>query len=140
MSADKAVFYAKVFFLHMLHRGGEMDGQDITPEILLALGDILGDGAARGLPFNIQNLLGNWLMLIGQVLITFNAQQQYMENGPGQYYDLCHKNSGNLSPGYQENKSSRSDDLARRLEELEERLAHLEEILAPLCRYYNSER
>ena len=117
-----------------------MDGQDITPEILLALGDILGDGAARGLPFNIQNLLGNWLMLIGQALITFNAQQQYMENGPGQYYDLCHKNSGNLSPGYQENKSSRSDDLARRLEELEERLAHLEDILAPLCRYYNSER
>ena len=118
----------------MLHRGVKMDGQDIAPEILLALGDILGDAAARGMPFNIQNLAGNWLMLVGQALITFNAQQQYMENGPGQYYDLKHKNSGNISPGHEENKSSRSLDIEVRLVQMEERVENLERIIQEFTR------
>lgn len=110
-----------------------MDGQDISPEILLAIGDLLGDILARGLPFNIQNLLGNWMMLIGQVIITFNAQQQYMENGAGQCYDTCHKNSGNISPGKQENKSSRSiDTAADNIFALEARLIKLEDEIAEI--------
>ena len=115
-----------------------MDGQDFSPEILLALGDILGDIAARGLPFNIQNVLGNWLMLVGQALITFNAQQQYMENGPGQYYDLYHKNSGNLSAGQTENKSSRFME-SERLEDMEKRLAAREEFLETIYRILEKE-
>lgn len=125
-----------------------MDGQDISPEILLAIGDVLGDILARGLPFNIQNLLGNWIMLIGQVIITFNAQQQYMENGAGQYYDICHKNSGNISPGKQENKSSRlTDDTADKIGDsmamisgLEARLAKVENDLAEIRRLLDSDR
>lgn len=110
-----------------------MDGQDISPEILLAIGDVLGDILARGLPFNIQNLLGNWMMLIGQVIITFNAQQQFLENGAGQYYDICHKNSGNISPGKQENKSSRSIDTAEdSISALEARLARVENDIAEI--------
>lgn len=113
-----------------------MDGQDFSPEILLALGDILGDIAARGLPFNIQNVLGNWFMLVGQALITFNAQQQYMENGPGQYYDIKHKNSGNISPGQPENKSSRSFEIDARLEKIEERVENLERIIKEFTRLF----
>ena len=111
-----------------------MDGQDNSPELLLALGDILGNIAARGMPFNIQNVAANWLMLIGQALITFNAQQQYMENGPGQYYDLRHKNSGNISPGQAENKSSRSLDIEMRLAQMEERVENLERIMQEFMR------
>lgn len=113
---------------YIKNRGDLMDGQDLSPELLLGFGDIIGNVTARGLPFNVQNLLGNWLMLIGQAIITFNAQQQYMENGPGNFYDLRCKNIGNNASGHEENTSSRADEIAA----LESRIAFLEQKLTEI--------
>ena len=57
--------------------------QDIPPQLLLVIGELLGNIIAGNLPFNIQNVVGNWLQLVGQAIEVFNAQQQYYQGGPG---------------------------------------------------------
>ena len=50
---------------------------------------------AANLPFNVQNSVANWLMLVGQAMLVYNAQQQYFQTGPGRYYDIRNKNVTN---------------------------------------------
>ena len=56
---------------------------------------IIGINIANQIPFNIQNAVGNIFELLGQVIITFNAQQQYFQGGPGRYYNPIYRNSSN---------------------------------------------
>ena len=79
--------------------------QDLNPQLFSVIGQVVGMAISGNLPFNIQNAVGNWLMLVGQVIITFNAQQQYFQSGPGRYYDLKYKNVTNPFC-QQSNKSS----------------------------------
>ena len=72
-----------------------MDSQDLHPVAVITMGELIGNAMALDMPFNIQNLYGNWLMLAGQAMITFNAQQQFFENGPGNCYDRANRNIGN---------------------------------------------
>lgn len=76
-----------------------MDFQNVHPEAVIAAAEILGDLSALEMPFNVQNVLGNWLTLVGQAILTFNAQQQYFENGSGCFYGQCpqQKSSGNTA-------------------------------------------
>ena len=69
--------------------------QDLNPELFIIMGEILGNVVAGNIPFNVQNALGNWLQLVGQVILTYNAQQQYFQGGPGRYYDIRNKNVSN---------------------------------------------
>lgn len=69
--------------------------QDLNPQVLIALASILGINIASELPFNLQNSVGNFLELLGQVIITFNSQQQYFQGGPGRYYNPIYRNSAN---------------------------------------------
>lgn len=69
--------------------------QDINPQLLLVIGELLGNVMAGNLPFNVQNVIGNWLQLVGQAIEVFNAQQQYFQGGPGRYYNLRYKNVNN---------------------------------------------
>lgn len=69
--------------------------QDLNPNFFAFMADILGAVMAENLPFNVQNAIGNWLVLVGQVLITYNSQQQYFQAGPGRYYNLNFKNVDN---------------------------------------------
>ena len=69
--------------------------QDMNPELFAIIGEIIGQIAAGKMPFNVQNAIGNWLQLVGQVILTYNAQQQYLESGPGKYYDIKNKNIQN---------------------------------------------
>ncbi|SFD29435.1 hypothetical protein [Clostridium uliginosum] len=69
--------------------------QDLSPQLFALMSQILGLVMAENLPFNLQNAIGNWLELLGQVILTFNSQQQYFENGPGRYYNLKCKNVSN---------------------------------------------
>ena len=69
--------------------------QDINPQLFTIVTAIFGTVIAGNLPFNIQNAIGNWLELIGQSIITFNAQQQYFQGGPGRYYDPIYRNAAN---------------------------------------------
>jgi hypothetical protein len=47
------------------------------------------------IPFNIQNAVGNWLQLVGQVILTFNAQQQYFQGGSERYFNPKYYNVTN---------------------------------------------
>lgn len=69
--------------------------QDIPPQLVLVIGELLGNVIAGNLPFNIQNLVGNWLQLVGQAIEVFNAQQQYYQGGPGRYYNPIYRNAAN---------------------------------------------
>ena len=71
--------------------------QDVSPELLLWITEWVSNWGSLGLPFNVQNLLGNWLQLIGQIILVFNAQQQYWQEGPGAYYMRCSKTAKNDS-------------------------------------------
>lgn len=48
----------------------------LPPALLTALGTVLGFAALGRLDYNQQNTLGNWLMVIGQILETSAAQGQ----------------------------------------------------------------
>lgn len=69
--------------------------QDLHPQLFVLIGDIIGQIMAGEMPFNVQNAIGNWFELIGQVILTYSAQQQYFQNGPGRYYNRKYKNVGN---------------------------------------------
>ena len=89
--------------------------QDFNPQILNLITVLFGNIAARKMPFNVQNALGNWLQLLGQVIITFNAQQQYFQGGPGRIYSPIYRNAANpfcsnSSDEGQANVSSRKMD------------------------------
>lgn len=47
--------------------------QDVDPQLFILIGEILGNILSGRLPFNVQNALGNWLQLVGQVIETYNA-------------------------------------------------------------------
>ncbi len=63
--------------------------QGLHPETVLLTAELLGNLSALHMPFNVQNLIGNWLMLIGQAILVFNAQQQLQRNGVGGCYCPC---------------------------------------------------
>jgi len=89
--------------------------QSLNPELFTVIGEILGNIVAGSIPSNIQNSVGNWLELVGQVILTFNAQQQYFQSGPGRYFNnanynvanpFCNTTSTNTTP----NTSSSNDN------------------------------
>ena len=69
--------------------------QDLNPMLFIIIAQIIGDITASRIPFNVQNALGNWLQLIGQAILTYNAQQQYFQGGPGRYYNPIYRNASN---------------------------------------------
>lgn len=71
--------------------------QDAHPEGVLLLAELLGNISSYHMPFNVQNLIGNWLQLIGQIILVFNAQQQFWQSGPGHCYNRCNKNIDNTT-------------------------------------------
>lgn len=52
---------------------------NLDPLELTAIGCILGLVMSEGLDFNEQNTIGNFLELVGQVILTYNAQQETVE-------------------------------------------------------------
>ncbi len=81
--------------------------QDLNPELFVLIGELLGNAIAGNLPFNVQNALGNWFQLVGQAMLTFNAQQQYFQGGTGRYYNPKYKNVANPFCG--ENAASQAE-------------------------------
>lgn len=69
--------------------------QSVNPQLFAIVGQILGDIIAGNLPFNVQNAVGNWFELVGQVILTYNAQQQYFQGGPGRYFNPRYYNVSN---------------------------------------------
>lgn len=77
--------------------GADVPGgfQDLNPNLLNMIGCFAGAIVSSNLPFNMQNVIGNWLELAGQYIETYNAQQQYQQGGPGRYYSPMYKNVSN---------------------------------------------
>lgn len=71
--------------------------QSLHPELFVLIGELLGNIIAGNIPFNVQNVIGNWFELIGQAILVFNSQQQYFESGPGRYFDPKNFNISNPS-------------------------------------------
>ena len=69
--------------------------QDIDPMLFTVIGEVISNIMTGKLPTNVANAFGNWLQLVGQVIFTFNAQQQYSQSGPGRYYNKAYKNIAN---------------------------------------------
>ncbi|MDR5587282.1 MULTISPECIES: hypothetical protein [Clostridium] len=69
--------------------------QDLDPMLMLVIGELIANAISSKLPSSLLNAYGNWLQLVGQVIETFNAQQQYQQGGPGRYYNPEYKNVDN---------------------------------------------
>lgn len=69
--------------------------QDMDPQLLIIGTSLLGAILAGKMPFNVQNIVGNWLELLGQTILVFNCQQQYFQSGPGRVYSPIYRNSAN---------------------------------------------
>lgn len=90
---------------------GDIPGgfQSVDPQFFLITSELVANIVAGNIPFNVQNVIGNWLQLIGQVIETFNAQQQYMQSGPGRYYDIKNLNVNNPFCSWNQSSSGQSD-------------------------------
>lgn len=69
--------------------------QDIDPMLITVLGEVIGSILSGNMPTNVANAFGNWVQLIAQVIVMFNAQQQYSQAGPGRYYSPDYRNISN---------------------------------------------
>jgi len=83
-----------------------MDFQDVNPSAVVLFAVLYAEYLAENLPFNVQNVLGNVFELMAQVLLAYNAQQQYFEGGPGRYFSPEYRNVNNP---FCNNDSSSSD-------------------------------
>ena len=99
--------------------------QNLHPETVLLTAELLGNLSALQMPFNVQNLIGNWLVLIGQIFLVFNAQQQLWENGPGNCYSCQGKNSAVSQTSTAEEHTTRQD-MAAELTLLRQQVADLQ--------------
>lgn len=69
--------------------------QDASPGGIILATALLGTMLSEQMPFNIQNAVGNWLELLGQIILYFNSQQQYFQGGPGRLYNFVYRNVSN---------------------------------------------
>lgn len=74
---------------------GYNDFQGMDPQTFIVIAEMIGNFIGGDTPFNVQNAIGNWLMLIGQAIVTYNAQQQYFQGGPGRCFDCNNFNINN---------------------------------------------
>lgn len=118
--------------------------QDLDPMLMLVIGELIANSISSKIPSSVLNAYGNWLQMIGQVIETFNAQQQYHEGGPGRYYNAEYKNIDNPFCSSEKEqcyncknnrKSSKKDDsdkikkLTLRIDNLESEIKELKKIM-----------
>lgn len=98
----------------------------LHPEVVVSSAEVIGNISAYQMPYNVQNALGNWLMLIGQAIVTFNAQQQYCMNGPGPCFgeDVTTQTSAATD----QNGSRRT--IEERLDDMEKQIIQLQQLVS----------
>ncbi|WP_244833017.1 Ger(x)C family spore germination C-terminal domain-containing protein [Clostridium sp. BJN0001] len=126
--------------------------QGLDPQFFTMVGEILGNVIAGKVPFNVQNALGNWFELVGQVILTCNSQQQYFQGGPGRYFDrrdynvsnpFCTKQSGSndesetnsysaTKDNMEKSQNSNNYDKDERIKKLEQEIEEIKETLKKL--------
>ena len=83
--------------------------QKMYPQMFVIIGEIIGNAVAGRIPVNVQDAFGNWLQLVGQVILTYNAQQQYFQSGPGRYFSPINYNVSNPFCTYGSFSENRED-------------------------------
>lgn len=56
----------------------------LSPTEFVTLGTIASYLISYGLTVNEQNSIGNWLEMVGQIILTFNAQETTLSNASSQ--------------------------------------------------------
>ena len=87
---------------------------DLPAPLMTAIGTVLGFALLGKLDYNQQNSLGNWLMLIAQILETNSAQAQLLAADQSQ--------NAQATGGH----TLRLEALERQLRELQQRLDAME--------------
>lgn len=108
--------------------------QDLNPELFTILGTIVGDVMAGNMPFNVQNAVGNWLELVGQIILVYNAQQQYFQSGPGLHFNSKNKNINNSYCKSNTSNSNNTSNSEKEIKELKESIKELANGLEELKR------
>ncbi|MDS0525994.1 hypothetical protein NNC19_09915 [Clostridium sp. SHJSY1] len=111
--------------------------QNLNPELFVAISGILGEIISGNIPFNVQNALGNWFELLGQVILTYNAQQQYFQGGPGRYFCPNNYNVNNPFCNTNQNSStqnSQNSSITKRIDELE---SHINTLMTEIEKLQN---
>lgn len=129
--------------------------QDLNPQVLIVIATILGINIASKLPLNIQGAVGNFFELLGEVILTFNAQQQYFQGGPDRFYNPIYRNASNPfceatvdesgantvgNSGRASGKSSSKSSNDENNKNLQKRIEALENELAKLKKYIDNNK
>ncbi len=69
--------------------------QSVYPQLFVLVGEVIGAIISEKIPINEHDSFVNWLQLIGQVILTYNAQQQYFQGDPGRYFNPKYYNVTN---------------------------------------------
>lgn len=103
--------------------------QDIDPVLYLIIGELIGNIIAGYVPFNVANSISNYLNLVGQIIETYAAQQNYFQDGPGRSYNPNYKNVANpfMSCQSKDNSSETSTNVNERLDAIEKSMTSLDE-------------
>lgn len=95
--------------------------QDIDPLFLSIITEVTGNILSGKMPINVADSFANWIMLIAQVISTYNAQQQYQEAGPGRCFNSSNKdidNNYNGNINKKENKKKPRYDILELYKEI----------------------
>jgi hypothetical protein len=106
--------------------------QSLNPELFVIIGAILGEILAGNMPFNVQNALGNWFELLGQVILTYNAQQQYFQGGPGLYYNPKNYNINNPYCGPNSPTAPKPENTQSQTDKINELEARINSLMAEI--------
>ncbi len=99
--------------------------QDVDPSLFVTLSSLIGLISAQNLPSNVQAAIGNWLLLLGQSILTYNSQVQYFQNGPGDFFDIRNKNkdNNNYPNSSEESSTCNCEDEIKKLKKQIEKLS-----------------
>lgn len=99
--------------------------QDVDPSLFITLSSLIGLISAQNLPSNVQAAIGNWLLLLGQSMLTYNSQLQYFQNGPGDFFDIRNKNkdNNNCPNSSEESNTCNCEDEIKKLKKQIEKLS-----------------
>jgi len=112
--------------------------QGMYPQLFVIIGEIIGNAVAGRIPLNVQDAFGNWLQLIGQVILTYNAQQQYFQGGPGRYFNPIYYNVTNPFCQYEEFENNKMKKHHKKLKVTQNDISKLDNNINELVKEINS--
>lgn len=107
-----------------------MNNSNITPKVYTLSAMILGYAMIGEYTANQQNAIGNWFMLIGQILETNSSIQQVFQNYNPNYAQNQNDNNGSngINPNFPPPSSNEINEIREVLNNLLDKLDKMEKI------------